>query len=58
MARKVAVDKSLFLAGIGLTLFGLGIFLGRISRGNLLLYGAKTVVAGALSMGIAFLLGA
>jgi predicted membrane protein (TIGR00267 family) len=41
-----------------LSLFGLGLFLGRISRGNLLLYGAKTLVAGILSMGIAFLLGA
>ena len=40
-----------------LTLFSLGLFLGYISRGNLILYGAKTVVAGVLSILISFLLG-
>jgi predicted membrane protein (TIGR00267 family) len=40
-----------------LSLFGLGLFLGRISRGNMFLYGVKTIIAGILSMGIAFLLG-
>jgi predicted membrane protein (TIGR00267 family) len=40
-----------------LTLFGLGLFLGYISRGNLILYGIKTVFAGAISILISFLLG-
>jgi VIT1/CCC1 family predicted Fe2+/Mn2+ transporter len=40
-----------------LTLFGLGLFLGYISRGNLILYGVKTVVAGAIAILISFLLG-
>ena len=39
-----------------LTLFGLGLFLGHISRNNLWLYGLKTVVAGLISIGISFLL--
>jgi predicted membrane protein (TIGR00267 family) len=50
-----------YLTSLGLallTLFGLGLFLGRISRENLLLYGAKTVVAGVISIIISFLLGA
>ena len=40
-----------------LTLFGLGLFLGYISRGNLILYGIKTVIAGVVSILISFLLG-
>jgi predicted membrane protein (TIGR00267 family) len=40
-----------------LTLFGLGLFLGHISRENLILYGLKTVVAGVISILISFLLG-
>ena len=40
-----------------LTLFGLGLFLGYISHGNLISYGVKTVVAGAISISISFLLG-
>jgi predicted membrane protein (TIGR00267 family) len=39
-----------------ITLFGLGLFLGRVSRGNLVIYGAKTVVAGVISILISFLL--
>jgi predicted membrane protein (TIGR00267 family) len=39
-----------------LTLFGLGLFLGNVSRGNLLLYGVKTVVAGVVSISISLLL--
>jgi predicted membrane protein (TIGR00267 family) len=39
------------------TLFGLGVFLGRVSRGNLILYGVKTGVAGVVSILISFLLG-
>jgi predicted membrane protein (TIGR00267 family) len=40
-----------------LALFGLGLFLGRISHGNLILSGLRTVVAGVLSILISFLLG-
>jgi predicted membrane protein (TIGR00267 family) len=40
-----------------LTLFGLGFFLGYIARGNLILYGVKTVIAGVVSILISFLLG-
>lgn len=40
-----------------LTLFGLGLFLGYISRGNMILYGVKTVIAGVVSILISFLLG-
>ena len=40
-----------------LTLFGLGLFLGYISRGNLIVYGIKTVIAGVTSILISFLLG-
>jgi len=49
-----------YLASLGgalLVLFGLGIFLGRISRENLILSGIKTVVAGILSILIGLLLG-
>jgi predicted membrane protein (TIGR00267 family) len=40
-----------------LALFSLGLFLGRISHGNLILNGLRTVVAGVLSILISFLLG-
>ena len=40
-----------------LTLFGLGLFLGHVSRGNLIFYGVRTVVAGLISILISFLLG-
>jgi VIT1/CCC1 family predicted Fe2+/Mn2+ transporter len=40
-----------------LALFGLGLFLGRISHGNLILSGLRTVVAGVLSILVSFLLG-
>ena len=39
------------------TLFSLGLFLGHISRGNLILYGVRTVVAGLISIAIGLLLG-
>jgi predicted membrane protein (TIGR00267 family) len=39
------------------TLFSLGLFLGHISRGNLILYGLRTVVAGLISIAISLLLG-
>jgi len=40
-----------------LTLFSLGLFLGHISRGNLILSGLRTVVAGLLSILVSFVLG-
>ena len=39
-----------------LTLFGLGLFLGHISKENLILSGIKTVVAGMVSIGLSYLL--
>jgi len=36
-------------------LFTLGLFLGHISRGNLIIYGVKTVVAGVVSIIISLL---
>jgi predicted membrane protein (TIGR00267 family) len=48
-----------YYASLGLALcilFGLGLFLGHISRENLLWYGLKTVVAGVISILIIFLL--
>lgn len=49
-----------YLVAIGFALaalFGLGAFLGRISRRNIFLYGLRTVVAGIISIGISLLLG-
>lgn len=40
-----------------LTLFCLGLFLGYISRGNLIIYGVKTIIAGLISILIIFLMG-
>ena len=39
-----------------LTLFGLGLFLGHVSQGNMIGYGIKTVLAGVISILISFLL--
>lgn len=39
-------------------LFGLGTFLGYISRENIFLYGLRTVIAGIISIAISYLLGA
>ncbi len=41
-----------------ITLFSLGLYLGRIAKENMLLYGAQTVAAGILIVAIALLLGA
>ncbi|MGD2252771.1 MAG: VIT1/CCC1 transporter family protein [Anaerolineales bacterium] len=49
-----------YITAIGLallTLFGLGAFLGRVSRHNVALYGLRTVIAGGISIGISLLLG-
>ncbi len=40
------------------TLFSLGLYLGRIAKENMVLYGAQTVAAGILIVAIALLLGA
>jgi VIT1/CCC1 family predicted Fe2+/Mn2+ transporter len=40
-----------------LTLFALGLFLGRISKGRMITYGLKTVMAGVVSIIISFFLG-
>jgi predicted membrane protein (TIGR00267 family) len=40
------------------SLFGLGIFLGYVSRQNIFLYGVRTVIAGVISIAISYLLGA
>ncbi len=40
-----------------LTLFGLGLFLGHISKGRMIIYGLKTVLAGVVSIAISFFLG-
>jgi predicted membrane protein (TIGR00267 family) len=40
-----------------LTLFALGLFLGRISKGRMITYGLKTVLAGVVSIVISFFLG-
>jgi predicted membrane protein (TIGR00267 family) len=40
------------------TLFSLGLYLGRIAKENMLLYGAQTVAAGILIVAIVILLGA
>lgn len=54
-----SIDIVYFLAiGLSLvTLFGLGLFLGRVSQGNWLVYGLKTILAGLISIGISYLLG-
>ena len=41
-----------------LTLFGLGVFLGIVSKENIFVYGIRTVVAGLVSIAISYLLGA
>jgi len=40
-----------------LTLFSLGLFLGHISRGRMIVYGFKTILAGVVSIVISFFLG-
>ncbi len=55
-----AVDWAYYTSlGVALlSLFGLGAFLGHISRGNMALYGLRTIVAGVASMLISLALGA
>jgi predicted membrane protein (TIGR00267 family) len=49
-----------YMTAIGLALlalFGLGAFLGRVSRRNIVVYGLRTVIAGGISIAISLLLG-
>jgi predicted membrane protein (TIGR00267 family) len=59
LANLFPVVTWAYYAAIGmalLTLFGLGLFLGRISKENLLLSGLKTVIAGTICIGLTLLL--
>ena len=46
------------LAMAMVSLLGLGAFLGHISRGNIALYGLRTIIAGVISILISIALGA
>ncbi len=54
---SVEVSYLLSLALSLLTLFGLGVFLGRISKRNIVIYGLRTLIAGVVSIALGFLLG-
>ena len=54
---SVEVSYLLSLALSLLTLFGLGVFLGRISKRNVVIYGLRTLIAGVVSIALGFLLG-
>ena len=59
-AGSFSSTQWVYYAALGialLTLFGLGLFLGRVSRQNLLLFGVKTVIAGVISIFISYPLG-
>lgn len=56
--RDVLVSYALSLIVALAALFGLGMFLGHISRRGLLGYGLRTVMAGLVSIALSFLLGA
>jgi predicted membrane protein (TIGR00267 family) len=59
-ARAFSSTQWVYYAALGtalLTLFGLGLFLGRVSRQNLILFGLRTVIAGVISIIISYLLG-
>jgi predicted membrane protein (TIGR00267 family) len=61
VADLFAQIQWVYFTAIGLallSLFGLGIFLGIVSRENIFVYGLKTVVAGLVSIAISYLLGA
>lgn len=57
LISNILVSYALSLATALVTLFGLGMFLGHISRHNLIGYGLRTVVAGIVSIALSFLLG-
>ncbi len=54
---SIEVSYLLSLALSLLTLFGLGVFLGRISKRNIMIYGLRTLIAGVVSIALGFLLG-
>ena len=55
--RDVLVSYALSLIVALMALFGLGMFLGRISRRGLLGYGFRTLTAGLVAIALSFLLG-
>ncbi|RLD11925.1 MAG: hypothetical protein DRI56_00255 [Chloroflexota bacterium] len=57
MIGNVMITYALSIAMALLSLFGLGLFLGRISQGNLLGYGIRTLLAGVVAIAINFLMG-
>lgn len=60
LAQLFPAIRWVYLTALGLsllTLFGLGVFLGRVSRQNVILYGIRTVIAGGISIVISLLLG-
>ena len=60
-AQLFPTIRWVYLTALGLsllTLFLLGVFLGRVSRQNIILYGFRTVIAGGISIVISLLLGA
>lgn len=54
---SVEVSYLLSLVLSLVTLFGLGVFLGRISKRNIVIYGLRTLIAGVVSIALGFLLG-
>lgn len=54
---SVEVSYLLSLVLSLITLFGLGVFLGRISKRNVVIYGLRTLIAGVVSIALGFLLG-
>jgi len=59
MAEIFPTIQSTYITALGislLTLFGLGVFLGNISRENLIISGLKTIIAGIVSILIGLLL--
>jgi VIT1/CCC1 family predicted Fe2+/Mn2+ transporter len=46
-----------YLTALSLALFGLGAFLGHVSRRRVAVYGLRTVIAGGISIVISLLLG-
>lgn len=60
-AKYVADIHTLYYIALGTALaalFGLGLWLGRVAKENLIVYGIKTLLAGVLSMLVGFLLSA
>jgi predicted membrane protein (TIGR00267 family) len=61
LLHGVIAVESAYIASLAVTLvtlFMLGIYLGRIAKENALLYGIQTLIAGVATVAIALLLGA